>query len=130
MEVDFLSVDDVLAIHEEQLAQYGGSSGVKDIGLLESAVAMPQAGFGGAYYHEDVVAMAAAYLFHIIKNHAFVDGNKRTGYVAACTFLDFNNYVVVPDDEAWISLCMGVADGTVGKEEAAGRIRSLVVHVA
>ena len=79
MEPRFLSVADVLGFHEDQLANYGGAPGVRDMGLLESAVAMPMAGFGDQYLHADLFEMAAAYLYHIVCNHPFVDGNKRTG---------------------------------------------------
>jgi death-on-curing protein len=74
----FLDVEDVLLIHEEQLPRYGGSSGIRDRGLLESAVAMPRASAGGAFAHQDLFAMAAAYAFHIAQNQPFGDGNKRT----------------------------------------------------
>jgi len=75
----FLDVEDVLLIHEEQLALYGGAAGIRDAGLLESAVAMPRATAGGEYAHEGLFAMAAAYAFHIAQNQPFLDGNKRTG---------------------------------------------------
>jgi death on curing protein len=75
-------------IHEGQLAKYGGAAGIRDLGLLESAVATPKATFGGAFVHEDLFAMAAAYAFHIGENQPFVDGNKRTGVLAAVVFLD------------------------------------------
>jgi death-on-curing protein len=87
---DFLSVVEVLFLHEEQLARYGGGTGIRDIGLLESAVAQPQATFGSEYLHADLFQMAAAYAFHIAQNQPFVDGNKRTGLVAALVFLDLN----------------------------------------
>ena len=88
--VDFLTVADVLMLHAEQVDLYGGEQGVRDLGLLESAVAQPQAGFGGEYLHADLFEMAAAYLFHIVQNHPFLDGNKRAGAVAALVFLDVN----------------------------------------
>ena len=85
--MEFLTVDEVLALHAQQLARYGGQSGVRDAGLLASAVAMPQASFDGEFLHGDVFAMAAAYAFHVAENQPFVDGNKRTGLVAALVFL-------------------------------------------
>ena len=87
MDPKFLTLDDVIEIHGEMIARYGGSDGIRDKGLLESAVATPQASFGGDYVHTDVFEMAAAYLFHIVKNHPFIDGNKRTGAMAAFVFL-------------------------------------------
>ena len=90
----FLGVEDVLLIHEEQLPRYGGSPGIRDRGLLESAVAMPRATAGGEFAHEDLFAMAAAYAFHIAQNQPFIDGNKRTGLLAAIVFLDLNGITV------------------------------------
>jgi death-on-curing protein len=87
---DFLSLEDVLTLHADQVALYGGDHGVRDLGLLESAIAQPQATFGGEFLHKDLFEMAAAYLFHIVQNHPFLDGNKRTGAVAAMVFLDLN----------------------------------------
>jgi len=83
----FLDVDDVVWIHDVQIELFGGQTGTRDRGLLESAVAMPQQRFGDAYLHEDLFAMAAAYAFHISENQPFIDGNKRTA-LAAC--LDFS----------------------------------------
>ena len=85
-EIRFLSVDDVLAIHEDTMEHEGGLAGVRDPGLLESAVLMPQQQFGGQYLHAGLGAMAAAYLFHIAQNHPFNDGNKRAAAMAALVF--------------------------------------------
>lgn len=98
-EPDFLSVEDVIRIHDEQIAAYGGAAGVRDRGLLESAVAMPRASFDEAYLHEDLAYMAAAYAFHIAQNQPFLDGNKRTGLVAALVFLDLNGVTVLNPQE-------------------------------
>src|SRR6185295_695065 len=95
-EPEFLDVDDVLAIHDEALAAFGGSAGVRDAGLLASAAAMPTATFGGELLHEDLFAMAAAYAFHIAQNQPFVDGNKRTAILAAIVFLDLNG-IEIPE---------------------------------
>jgi death-on-curing protein len=94
----FLELEDVLLIHEEQLPRYGGSPGVRDLGLLESAVAMPRATAGGEFLHDGLFAMAAAYAFHIAQNQPFLDGNKRTGLLAALVFLDLNG-VAIADPE-------------------------------
>jgi hypothetical protein len=77
MEIEFLRVDDVLGMHEDQIERYGGSPELRDPGLLSSAVETPRATFGGRLLHETLFDMAAAYLFHIVQNHPFVDGNKR-----------------------------------------------------
>ena len=82
--IRFLSLEDVIELHRLQLEMYGGSDGIRDLGLLESAVMMPQASFGGEYVHSGVFEMAAAYAFHIAENQPFVDGNKRTAL--ACVF--------------------------------------------
>jgi death-on-curing protein len=119
---NFLTQEEVLRAHEAQIERFGGSSGIRDVGLLKSALAMPQASFGGVYLHGDHYAMAAAYLFHIVSNHPFVDGNKRTGMVAALTFLDMNGYWFKATDEneldtALESLVLSVACGETGKDE-------------
>jgi death-on-curing protein len=95
---DFLAVEDVLDLHAQQLERYGGSQGVRDLGLLESAVMTPQASFGGEYVHADLFQMAAAYAFHIAENQPLVDGNKRTGLASALVFLAINGYEI-PDPE-------------------------------
>ncbi len=106
----FLDVEDVVEIHATQLEAYGGSPGLRDRGLLESAVAQPQASFGGELVHRGLVAMAAAYLFHIVRNHPFVDGNKRAGLLAALVFLDLNGISIDHSSEALYELTMGVAE--------------------
>ena len=111
----FIEVEQVLRLHAIQLRLYGGSAGIRDTGMLESAVEMPRAGFGGEYLHADIFEMAAAYAFHIVMNHPFVDGNKRTGFHAALVFLDLNGYELVLDDAAAYDLVIGVCEGTVTK---------------
>jgi death on curing protein len=115
----FLDIDDVVGLHADQLAEFGGADGLRDRGLLESAIAQPQASFGGQYMHDGLFAMAAAYLFHIAANHPFVDGNKRTGLLAALVFLDINGInIEQPNDELY-DLTMGVASGQIAKAEIA-----------
>ena len=113
----FLSVDDVLAIHENTIAHEGGLAGLRDPGLLESAVLMPQQQFGGQYLHPGMAAMAAAYLFHIASNHAFHDGNKRTAALAALVFLEVNGAETLPPPEELEEITLRVAAGQCGKEE-------------
>ena len=125
----FLTQEEVLCAHETQIARYGGSSGIRDLGLLESALAMPQASFGETYLHADHYEMAAAYLFHIVSNHPFVDGNKRTGMVAALTFLDINGYWFNEDgsvdiDTALEELVLSVACGETEKDAIAAFFRT------
>jgi death-on-curing protein len=94
-ELEFLSVEEILEIHRDQIERYGGDDGIRDRGLLESAVAMPQQSFGGEYLHGTIFEMAAAYAFHLAENQAFVDGNKRTALASAYTFLTLNGYRLV-----------------------------------
>lgn len=116
MSFDFLGLDDLLKIHHDQVKRYGGSKRVRDLELLKSAIAMPQAGAGNDYFHKDIFEMAAAYLFHIVNNHPFVDGNKRTGAVAAALFLWINGYALTSTEKAYENLVMSVA-GKTGKEK-------------
>ena len=115
MEPVFLSLDEVLEIHQEQIERYGGALGLRDIALLESAVAAPQATFGGEFLHSSVPAMAAAYLFHLCRNHPFVDGNKRAGANAAITFLLMNDWEPTFDEEELVDLVLSVASGAWNK---------------
>ncbi len=111
----FLTVDDVLQIHADQLAVFGGGSGVRDRALLESAVAQPCASFGGEFVHDGLLQMAAVYLFHIVKNHPFVDGNKRAGLLAALVFLDLNGVSISEPTDALYELTIAVAEGRADK---------------
>ena len=79
----FLALEEVLALHADQIRRYGGRPGIRDLELLKSALGMPEASYCGAYLHPSAVEMAAAYLFHIVRNHPFVDGNQRVGLIAA-----------------------------------------------
>jgi death-on-curing protein len=124
-ELQFLDVDEVLEIHAMQLELFGGGEGLRDRGLLESAVAQPQASFGGELAHRGLFAMAAAYLFHITSNHPFVDGNKRTGLLAALVFLDLNGITIEQPSEALCALTMGVAEGRREKQAIAAELERL-----
>jgi len=120
----FLTLDEVIEIHRDMIERYGGSFGIRDEGLLESAVAMPQAGFGEQYLHADVFEMAAAYLFHIVRNHPFVDGNKRTGAMAAFTFLKLNQVTLNAGELKFERLVRAAAEGKLGKEKIAEFFRN------
>jgi len=124
---DFLTTEDVLSIHADQIEQYGGEDGVRDLGLLEAAVAMPRASFGGAFLHADMFEMAAAYLFHIVQNHPFVDGNKRAGTAAALVFLDLNGIEVNIAEDALVALVLSVAQGQTDKPQIATALRDHAV---
>ena len=115
--IQFLSVDDVLAIQEDTIRQEGGLAGVRDPGLLESAVTMPRQSIGGEYLHPDLAAMAGAYLYHIAQNHPFHDGNRREGAMAALVFLHMNGAGALPDPEELERITLKVATGETSKSE-------------
>lgn len=117
MEPVFLTLDEVIEIHEQQIELYGGSHGLRDPAALESAVATPQATFGGELLHASIPAIAAAYLFHLCQNHAFIDGNKRVGANAAITFLLMNDWEPTFDPEELVDLVLAVASSKVQKPE-------------
>ena len=125
MNPDFLSLDEVLSLHDEQIAGYGGLDGIRDKGLLESAVAMPQMTFGGEYLHQNLFEMAAAYAFHIAENQPFLDGNKRTGLMAALVFLDINGYVVLDEEMRLYDAMIAIANKEIGKTELAELLKEL-----
>ena len=115
----FLTLDEVIEIHRDMIERYGGSTGIRDLGLLESAVAMPQAGMGDQYFHSSLFEMAAAYLFHIVQNHPFVDGNKRVGTMAAFVFLKLNGFTVSAGESEFERIVRQVAEGQMKKEKIA-----------
>jgi len=102
----FLTLDDILESPLNQIDTYGGCHGIRDIGLLECAIAQPEASFGGQYLHADIFEMAAAYLYHLVMNHPFVDGNKRVGLEAALIFLEINNENLNCSDEELVDLVL------------------------
>lgn len=115
----FLTLDEALLIHADQIRRYGGSHGLRDLGLLSAALAMPKASFSGAYLHPSPAEMAAAYLFHIAQNHPFVDGNKRAALATALAFLWINDLRLEAGEDELTELVMGVASGRLGKAQAA-----------
>jgi death-on-curing protein len=121
--IDFLSLPEVLLAHKDQIARYGGDPGVRDSGLLESAIAQPQASYDGDFLHEFPFEMAAAYLLHIVQNHPFVDGNKRTGAVVALLFLELNNVGMTAPVGSIYDVTIAVANGLTNKKEIAAFIR-------
>jgi len=115
----FLTLDEVLVAHEEQIGLFGGASGIRDAGLLLSAMGNVEATFGGVFLHETIFEMAAAYLHGICRNHPFVDGNKRTALSAALTFLDANQIEIHADETELFDLVMSIAEGKTSKAAVA-----------
>jgi death-on-curing protein len=125
-EPEFLELEDVLELHEEGLRRQGGSSGVRDQGLLESALAQPRGNFGGQWAHGDLFLMAAAYAFHIAQNQPFIDGNKRAALAAAIGFLMLNGIEHVPDpSDCLYEAMIGLAHRTLDKEGLANLLATL-----
>ncbi len=120
----FLDIDRVMRTHRSLIENYGGIDGVRDVGLLLSALAVPQASFEGRYLHIDLFEMAAAYLYHIVQNHPFLDGNKRTGAATAIIFLALNDLDIEADEDGLVELTLSVAGGTAGKMQIAEFFRS------
>ena len=121
----FLDLHQIMMLHRSMIEHYGGIDGTRDAGMLHSAIAMPQASFGGEYLHNDIFEMAAAYLYHIVQNHPFLDGNKRTGAAAAIVFLALNDISIDNDEQGLVDLTLSVATGQSGKGEIAAFFRKL-----
>lgn len=117
--IHFLSLEEVLELHDQVIEEFGGIYGIRDRNLLESAVAQPELFIFGSYVHPEIYDMAAAYLFHIIKNHPFCDGNKRTGLVAAIIFLKINGFSLTMDFDSLYDLTIKVACSELYKEQIA-----------
>lgn len=117
IEIQFLSTDDVIALHEDTLEHEGGRVGLKDFGMVDSAVHMPRQMFGGEYLHPTMASMAAAYMFHLACNHGFTDGNKRVGVLAAFTFLYENGIEFQPPEDELEAAALAVASHQMSKAE-------------
>lgn len=121
-----LSVEIVKEIHAEAIKRFGGSDGIRDLALLESAVAAPQASFGGKSPFSDLEELAAAYLFYICRNHPFVDGNKRAALGACLVFLRLNAVETPPDSPEWEELTLAVASSSIDRMETTEQLRILL----
>lgn len=121
-----LTVEVVQEIHAEAIGQFGGSAGIREIALLESAVAAPQASFGGESVYTDLAEVAAAYLFFLCRNHPFVDGNKRAALGSCIIFLRLNGVEPQPDSQAWEDLTLDVAASRIDREQTTTRLRALL----
>ena len=112
----FLSIQQIDLLHLEVLKQFGGADGLRDRGLLESALEMPRATFDGKLLHKNLSAIAAAYLFHISRNHPFIDGNKRVALGAALIFIEVNGGTIRASDDELERLTLGVASSEINKD--------------
>jgi death-on-curing protein len=121
-----LAIADVRKIHAEVIAAYGGLDGLRDEGLLESAIAAPQATAFGASPFADLIEVAAAYLFYLCRNHPFNDGNKRVAMAASIVFMRLNGLNPAPDSDAWEALLLDVASSQLDRPQATERLRQLV----
>lgn len=121
----FLTLAEVVDIHSNQIKLYGGLPGIRDINLLSSAIAMPHASFHGEYLHNDIYEMAAAYAFHIGKNHPFVDGNKRTALVSALVFLELHGISISDSQGKLYDAMLDLSTGKLNKSELASILRKL-----
>jgi death-on-curing protein len=125
---EFLTLDETVEIHRRLIDRFGGSHGLRDPGLLQSALAVPAGMFGGHFLHGSLAEMAAAYLFHLARNHPFVDGNKRAAATAARVFLLMNGANFDPNELEYGDLTIGVAAGTLDKNEAIEFFKRQVVE--
>ncbi len=125
-----LTVEIVLEIHAEAIAEFGGSDGVRDMALLESAVAALQASFGGKSPYADLAEVAAAYLFYLCRNHPFIDGNKRAALGACLVFLRLNGIEPKADGPAWEEMTLAVAASDIDRQETTKRLRKMLPNRA
>ena len=121
----FLTLAEVIDIHSNQIELYGGQNGVRDFGLLHSALAQPEASFAGKWLHEDIFLMAAAYAFHICQNHPFFDGNKRTALASALVFLELNGISLDDPKGELLGVMLAMAKGALNKQQFAQILKGL-----
>jgi death-on-curing protein len=121
-----LTVANAIEVHAEAISQFGGSTGIREMALLESAVAAPQASFGGESVYTDMTEVAAAYLFFLCRNHPFVDGNKRAALGACIVFLRINGIEPQADSQSWEDLTLDIAASSLDRDQATQRLRALV----
>lgn len=122
--IHFLNCDDVLRLQQALIERFGGESGLRDYGLLESAVAQPPMQAFGKLLHPTIYDQAAAYLFHLVANHPFVDGNKRIGLHSCLVFLRINNIEINIDQDAWFDFVMSLASGNEDKGSCTAFIKA------
>jgi len=126
----FLTINQVLFIHDQMVKRFGGSHGIRDIGLIESAVARPQATFGGKHLYSSLFDKAAALLQSLLKNHPFVDGNKRTALVSAGVFLKKNGYKLINNHKQEIEFAIRVDNGNLTVEQISKWLKEHSVKIS
>ena len=124
--IRFLTKEFILHFHRQLLSEYGGRPGIRDEGLLKSALAQAQMTIDGEYLHRDIFEMAAAYGYHICQNHAFIDGNKRLALVAIDTFLQMNGWELIADEKETYITILRLAAGELNKQQLSKWIREYV----
>ncbi len=117
MKIHYLTLDEVLAIHDSMIEEYGGSSGIRDVGLIQSAIARPQASFGGEDLYKNIFDKAAAFFHSLMFNHAFVDGNKRTTITSTARFLYKNGYELAVNEKEFVAFPLRVENNHLDIEE-------------
>ena len=121
----FLDLEHIMRLHRSLIERYGGTDGTRDIGMLHSAISMPQASYGGEYLHADLYEMAAAYMYHIVQNHPFIDGNKRTAFAVTDVFLKMNGILISASPEDTVSFVYSLyGSKTFNFEELATWLRN------
>ena len=121
----FLTLAEVLAFHEDLIESFGGSQGIRDLGLAEAAIAMPASGSGESFFHEFPFEMAAAYAFHLAKNHPFIDGNKRTAMASALAFLEINGHPILGGEKELENATRALAMSKLDKPGFAALLKRL-----
>ncbi len=121
----FLTLAEVIEIHADQIDRYGGQHGVRDLGLLESALSQPEATFAGTWLHQDLYSMAAAYAYHLCQNQPFIDGNKQTALASALVFLELNGVSILDPRGRLKTAMIRVASSKLSKDDVATLLRKL-----
>ncbi len=121
----FLTLTEVIKVHTDQIKRYGGQQGIRDVGLLKSALAQPEASFAGEWLHKDLHEMASAYAYHLCQNHPFIDGNKRAALACALVFLELNGISAGDPKGLLKGGMLRIASGKMEKTKLAELLRKL-----
>jgi len=123
----FLTLAEIIEIHKNQIEHYGGDPGIRDLALLQSALAQPEASFAGEWLHKDFFEMASAYAYHVCQNHSFIDGNKRAALASALVFLELNGISIKDPKGKLLNAMLKMAKGELNKPAFAEILRVLAV---